>query len=166
MNQRPMRWTSFLGVGVVALSVSVSGGGQQASGVEHVAWLQGCWEMTSAQRTVEEQWMAPRGGSMIAMSRTVQGDRLVGYELVTLREQGERLAYEAHPSGQSAAVFLSRIVTDSMVVFENPGHDFPQEVGYQRDRGGSLVAWIEGSSQGQTRRIEFPYRRATCPGSK
>lgn len=100
------------------------------------------------------------------MSRTVRGERLVEYELVTLREQGDRLAYEAHPSGQSAAVFLSRIVTDSTVVFENPGHDFPQRIGYQRDRADSLVAWIEGTDQGQIRRIEFPYRRATCPGLK
>src|SRR5262245_61316920 len=25
--------------------------------IEHVAWLQGCWEIVSPQRTVEEQWM-------------------------------------------------------------------------------------------------------------
>jgi hypothetical protein len=49
-----------------------------------------------------------------------------------------------------------------MVVFENPKHDFPQKVGYQRDGADTLLAWIEGTDKGQTRRIEFPYRRAMC----
>ena len=100
--------------------------------IHRVAWLQGCWEGVSAQRTVEEQWMAPRGGTMLGMGRTVRGDSLVEYELVIIREQGERLAYEAHPSGQSPAVFLSLVVGDSSVVFENQQHDFPQRVSYRR----------------------------------
>jgi hypothetical protein len=35
------------------------------------------------------------------------------------------------------------------VVFENPGHDFPQVIGYQR-RGASLLARVEGK-KAQTR---------------
>ena len=134
----------------------------QAPLVERLAWLQGCWEIVSPQRTVEEQWMAPRGGIMIGMGRTVRDGRLVEYETVVIREEGNQLAYEAHPSGQAPAVFLANAVTDSMVVFENPKHDFPQKVGYQRDGADTLLAWIEGTDKGQTRRIEFPYRRAMC----
>ena len=46
-------------------------------------------------------------------------------------------------------------------VFENPAHDFPQEVGYRRD-GDNLLAWIRGTQNGKERRIEFPYTRARC----
>jgi hypothetical protein len=49
-------------------------------------------------------------------------------------------------------------------VFENPQHDFPQKVGYQRGGPGSLLAWVEGTEKGQTRKIEFPYKRIACPG--
>ena len=108
--------------------------------------------------------MAPRGTSMLGMGRTVRGDTLVEYEVVVLREQGGRLAYEAHPSGQPSAVFLSRPVDGSSVVFENLQHDFPQRVGYRRDGPDSLLAWVEGTENGQTRRVEFPYRRTRCPG--
>jgi hypothetical protein len=132
--------------------------------IEQLRWLQGCWETVSPQRTVEEQWMAPRGGSMMGMSRTVRGGKLVEYETIVIRQQGNQLAYEAHPSGQRSAVFLSSAVTESMVVFENPQHDFPQKIGYQLAAGGTLLAWIEGASKGQSRRVEFPYRRASCPG--
>ena len=108
--------------------------------------------------------MAPRGGSMIGMGRTVRGDRLVDFELVVLQEQDGGLAYEAHPSGQPTAVFLARTVSESSVIFENLQHDFPQRIGYQRNGPDLLLAWIEGTEKGQVRRVEFPYRRTRCPG--
>jgi len=93
----------------------------------------------------------------------VQADKLVEYETVVIREQDGRLAYQAHPSGQPSAVFMSRMVSNREVVFENLQHDFPQRVGYKRD-GDALLAWIEGPRNGQTRRIEFPYRKVGCAG--
>jgi hypothetical protein len=133
--------------------------------VERVGWLQGCWQSAAPPRIVEEQWMAPRAKSMIGMGRTVRGERLVEYESMLIREQGGQLAYEAHPSGQPGAVFLARTATDAEVVFENLKHDFPQRVGYRRKGRDVLVGWIEGTSNGQPRRVEFPYRRVGCPGT-
>jgi hypothetical protein len=130
--------------------------------IDRVAWLQGCWASTAAPRTVEEMWMAPRGGTMLGMGRTVSDGRLIEYELVVVREQAGQLAYQAHPSGQPSAVFVSTSVTDSSVVFENPQHDFPQKVGYRRE-GETLSAWIEGALNGMPRRVDFSYRRARCP---
>lgn len=138
---------------------------QEFTGIEQVAWLEGCWEAGAADRSVEEQWMAPRGGSMIGMSRTVRAGSLAGYELVVIREDGDRLAYQAHPSGQAAAVFTSRIVTADSVVFENPEHDYPQRIGYRRAGEDGLTAWIEGMRAGEVRRGEFPYRRVSCAGA-
>ena len=152
-------------VSAIVVAAAMPAVAQQPAGVDRVAWLQGCWEMRSPQGTVEEQWMAPRGGAMIGVGRTVRDDRLVEYELVVVREQGGRLAYEAHPSGQPSAVFLSREITDAMVAFENAEHDFPQRIAYRRDGPDRLAAWIEGSRQGQSRRIDFAYRRVPCPGT-
>lgn len=134
-----------------------------AAGIEQVAWLQGCWARSTGTRTTEEQWMAPRDGCMLGMSRTVQDGALREWEAVVLREQDGRLAYEAHPSGQAATVFLSRSVDESSVIFENPDHDFPQVVGY-RLLGDSLAAWIEGTVDGRNRRVDFGYRRVPCTG--
>jgi uncharacterized protein DUF6265 len=53
--------------------------------VDRVAWLQGCWRSTRGEATVEEQWMAPRGGTMLGMGRTVRGGTLVEYELVLIK---------------------------------------------------------------------------------
>ena len=133
---------------------------QAQSAIDRVAWLHGCWQTTGSP-VIEEQWMAPRGGTMIGMGRTVRDGRTTEYELVVLKEQDGRLAYEAHPSGQPSAVFLSREITDTSVVFENAEHDFPQRVGYRRSESG-LAAWIEGTLKGQMRRVDFIYARASC----
>jgi hypothetical protein len=135
-------------------------------GIDRVAWLRGCWRTTPSPTggdaaVIEEQWMAPRGGTMIGMGRTVRGSRTTEYELVVLKEQDGRLAYDAHPSGQPSAVFLSSEITDTSVVFENPEHDFPQRVGYRRS-GAGLAAWIEGTMKGQKRHIDFAYTRVAC----
>jgi len=99
------------------------------------------------------------------LSRTVRGGSLTEYELMVIREQGDQLAYEAHPSGQPSAVFLSSSMSDSSVIFENLQHDFPQRIGYQRNGPNALLAWIEGPQRGQVRRIQFSYGRAICAGT-
>ena len=146
---------------LMALQALATDPSPQSPKVEQVAWLAGCWQYVNGERTVEEQWMAPRGHTMISTGRTTQGDRLAEYELVLIREQSGQLAYKSHPSGQPSAVFLSRTVGENEVVFENLQHDFPQRIGYRRD-GDSLHAWIEGPRNGQTRRVEFPYKRVAC----
>ena len=133
----------------------------QSTGVQRLAWLQGCWAMTQGERSVEEQWTAPRAGSMLGLSRTLRGDKLVEHEFVIVRERGDQLAYEVSPSGRPPTVFLSTVIGDTSVVFENLQHDFPQRVAYER-QGANLLAWIEGPSKGQTRRVEYPYRRVAC----
>src|SRR5262249_45622254 len=147
-----------------AATGSAPSSGGAGAGIQRVAWLARCWELSSNGRTVEEHWMAPRGKNMINAGRTMKGDTLVEFEQVVLREEGDRLAYEAHPSSQPSAVFMSTTVGDGSVVFENPDHDFPQRVGYDR-KGDALVGWIEGMRDGKIRRIEFPYRHVPCPGN-
>lgn len=166
MNGRCSR-RSTLAVSLVAVVIVVVDAdatrAQQPTGIARVGWMQGCWETSSPQRTIDEQWMSPRGGSMLGMSRTVRDGRLVEHELMILSERGDQLAYEAHPSGQNPATFLSSTLTASTVVFENPAHDFPQRIGYERKDPDSLRAWVEGLQNGRRRRIEFAYMRAQCP---
>jgi Domain of unknown function (DUF6265) len=149
---------------VLAVALAVAGGVTAGTaGIERIAWLQGCWELASTELTVEEQWMAPRGGSMIGVSRTVRGGSTLEYELAVIRERGDRLVYIAHPSGQPTAEFTEAAISEGRIVFENLEHDFPQRIGYER-QGAALEAYIEGTKAGQQRRIAFPYRRTTCPG--
>ena len=148
---------------VVLAVTALDGAARAPQGIDRVAWLRGCWEIATPDQFIEEQWMSPRAGSMMGMSRTVRGGTLAAYETMVIRERGTALTFEAHPSGQPAATFVSTAVTETHVVFENPAHDFPQQIGY-RLKDGALLAWIAGSMNGKARRVEFPYVRAACVG--
>jgi hypothetical protein len=85
-----------------------------------------------------------------------------GFHRKSARTGSGRLAYEAHPSGQPMATFLSKPIAGREVVFEDLAHDFPQRVGYRSTGPGQMLAWVEGTSGGRTRRIDFAYRLVNC----
>lgn len=131
-----------------------------AAPISQIAWLQGRWVMDITGGVIEEVWLAPRGASMIGVSRTVRADTLVGFETIVVRETDKGLVLEARPSSQPGGTFNSISVGDSLVVFENPAHDFPQRITYRLVSEDSLSAWVEGTYQGEEARADFGYRRA------
>jgi hypothetical protein len=131
-----------------------------------LSWMAGCLEMRSGDRLVEEQRMDVRGGSMLGMGRTTTGRGLGEYELTLIHEKDGKIVFGAHPSGQATAEFRATFVGADSVVFAAPEHDYPQIVGYRRSGPDSVVAWIDGTTGGKSRRVEFPYRRVSCPGQK
>jgi hypothetical protein len=146
----------------LAVHHPAAAGAQDAPTVEQVGWMAGCWEQSAGARLIEEQWMRPRAGLMLGMSRTVVGDSLREYEQVALFQRGGHLIYAASPARQAPAEFTSIAVSDSAVTFENPTHDFPQRVIYRRRGADSLLARVEGTRGGQLRGSDYPYRRVTC----
>ena len=132
------------------------------SPLDQVAWLAGCWERSSGNRTGEEQWMRPRGGMMLGMGRTVRGDSTVEWEHLRIAAEGDTLVYHAIPSGQEPAAFRAITVSADLVVFEDKAHDFPQRVIYRRAGADSLHARVEGVMQGRQRGIDFRFQRASC----
>jgi hypothetical protein len=131
-----------------------------------LAWMAGCLEMRSKDRLVEEHRMDLRGGSMLGMARTTSGKGLIEYELTLIQERAGKIVFEARPSGQPSAEFTATVVSTDSVIFAAPQHDYPQIVGYRRSGPDSVVAWIDGTAGGKSRRVEFPYRRVSCPTQK
>ena len=127
-----------------------------------LAWLAGSWRTERTGRVTEEQWMAPSGGTMLGMSRTVMKGRVVEYEFMQIREgPGGTLFFIARPSGQPEAAFQLLSLEDNGVIFENSAHDFPQRILYTREADGSVLAAIEGPlmADDSRKRVEFPYKR-------
>jgi len=131
--------------------------------IRPLRWLAGCWELRTGTRITHEQWMAPLGGMMLGMSRTVIADAVREHETMRIAVVDGRVTYLAQPSGQAAAAFHAVTISDSTVVFANPAHDFPQRISYRRmAHGDSLLARIEGARAGTRRGIDFPMRRIAC----
>jgi Domain of unknown function (DUF6265) len=115
-----------------------------------------------AGEVIEEMWLAPAGGTLIGVSRTIEADSTRNWEQMVIRPGAAGLVYEASPSGQASAAFLATHVSDTAAVFENLTHDFPQQIRYAR-KGDSLLAVVSGTVRERTRTIEFHYARVACP---
>ena len=160
MTSRPLWATAVLFA--VATPHTLAAQAPARAAIDRVAWLTGCWVADGSRHVVEEHWMRPAGGSMLGMARTVTGEKTTGFEFVRIVEEEGTLAYHANPSGQAAARFVADSSSDSLVSFFDAEHDFPQRVAYRLQADGSLLAWIEGTINGRSRRQEFPYRPVEC----
>lgn len=160
------RWmcTTFLFAATAhAQARTPSGSPTGNSAVQRLAWLAGCWQRQTATSTIDEQWMAPRAGLMLGIGRTVRGDTVVvEFEQVRILARGDHAVYHAEPSGQTPTDFEARSTSDTLVVFENLEHDFPQRVIYRKRGADSVIARVEGTRGGQLRGIDFPYARVPC----
>jgi hypothetical protein len=135
---------------------------QQATGAAKLpAWLVGCWERRGSQVT-EERWLPPTGGALFGVSTTVRNGRVSGWEYLRLERSQERLVYHAIPSGQKPTAFPAKVESDTLLVFENLDHDFPQRIIYRKAGADSLLARIEATVNDSLRGIDFKFRRVAC----
>jgi hypothetical protein len=147
------------------LMVIVAGTGgsihaKSSARIEDMSWLSGCWSFAGKNGITEEHWLPPAGGAMLGLSRTIREDKMVQFEYLAIREVDGKLSYVATPSRQKETVFPLARHSPAELVFENPGHDFPQRVIY-RKRPDGLAVRIEGVVDGNARSADFPFKR--CP---
>ena len=132
-------------------------------GIDQLAWLAGCWQGHFGEPGTIEQWLAPAGGTMLGVSRTVKQGKTVEFEFMQVRQLPDgALAFIAQPSGRPPTVFQAIALRKKDAVFENTEHDFPQRVSYSRPEESRLLASIEGIRNGAARRIEFSFSRVSC----
>ncbi len=124
--------------------------------ISQVAWIAGAWSGAANSVTFEERWTAPAGGAMLAVSRTIKGDRMVAFEFLRIIERNGGLAYVAQPNGQPPTDFVLTALTAESATFENPAHDFPKVIRYAKRADGSLEATV---SDGGHRAETFVFRR-------
>jgi hypothetical protein len=127
--------------------------------IDQMAWLTGCWTLAKPNGVVEEQWMAPGGGVMLGMGRTLRDGKLREFEYTRIMETDGSLAFVAKPSRQPEASFALKSLTADQAVFENAAHDFPQRVIYRLVGRDAVTGRIEGQIGGQAKSVDFPYKR-------
>jgi hypothetical protein len=114
----------------------------------HLAWLAGVWVSADGNVKVEERWTPAEGGSMLGVSRTIKGGKLVAFEFLRIAERDGSVAYLAQPGGRCpATAFPATQIEASSVTFENLTHDFPKRIRYAKRPDGSLEASIAGTPE-------------------
>ncbi len=133
-----------------------------AADLSKLDWLSGCFAMeTPRGAKIVEQWTRPEGGLMLGVNRTVRGDKAVAFEFLRIHADGEALVYTAMPNGKNETPFRVTAQTDSQVVFENPAHDFPKRILYQKSADG-VLARVDGGEAAPGRKQEFAMKSVPC----
>ena len=84
---------------------------------------------------------------MLAVSRTLKGDRMVAFEFLRIVERDGTLIYIAQPNGRPPTEFTLTAITPDSVTFENPMHDFPKMIRYTKRADGALEARVSDGDQ-------------------
>lgn len=139
-----------------------------ADGLAALEWLQGCWRGAVNQREFREHWMPAAGGMMIGAGHTVLQGRTQDYEYLRLEARPDGVFYVALPSGQKETTFrLAGTTRDEasgadIWTFANVAEGFPQKIVYRRGAEGWLYAGIEGTLNGEERKVLYPMRHVNC----
>ena len=122
-----------------------------------LAWLSGDWVGTrSTGSSVEERWSPPKGGAMLAVSRSVNtSGKMFAFEYLRIVEREGGLVYIAQPNGATPTEFVMTELSAKRAVFDNPRHDYPKRIVYELTGDGGLTATIGYAKGGTPRRFEF-----------
>ncbi len=131
-------------------------------GIDNLQWLNGTWENKTARGSIYESWQKINDSVMTGRSYAIRnGDTLVFEQIRLVREQGQvfYIPVVKNQNGGLPVRFKLVAVSASGMVFENPEHDFPQRITYNRNSPDELVAEISGNRGGQEKKQRFPMQR-------
>jgi hypothetical protein len=120
-----------------------------AAGPADLAFMRGRWEGRAGPLTFDERWTEEAGGLMLGVSRTLKGDRAVGFEFLRVEFRKDGVVYVAQPGGQPKTEFRLSASGPNTATFENPAHDHPKLIRYLLNAEGELVAELEGAEKSQ-----------------
>ena len=142
---------------VLAVALRAQSGPPVRASISQLAWLAGTWSGGGGPISIEERWTPAAGGAMLAVSRTLKGDRMVAFEFLRIVERDGTLVYIAQPDGRPPTEFWLSAITPDSATFENRAHDFPKVIAYAKRPDGSLEARVsDGNQKGET----FTFRLA------
>ncbi|PJE44501.1 MAG: hypothetical protein CUR32_02660 [Flavobacterium sp.] len=131
---------------------------KEYSQLEKAKWFLGHWENVSNEFIAKEIWMQETDSSYKAESFITAAKDTVFYEKVDLIERNDSLFYVVSVRDQNKEKPVSFYLTKStnnQMVFENPKHDFPNKIIYNKINSDSIVASIHGSNKTEI----FPMKR-------
>lgn len=136
------------------------------SRLDPLAWLAGCWLGSVNMREFREHWMPLRGNLLVGTSQTTLQGKTLEFEYLRIEPRTDGVYYVATPAKQKEQAFkldkIQKEGDDTVFVFSNPAHDFPQRIVYRRGGKGWLYAHVEGKVNGVESRVIYPMRRIGC----
>ncbi|GGM86084.1 hypothetical protein GCM10010967_17840 [Dyadobacter beijingensis] len=129
---------------------------------EKLAPITGTWVTKRSRGDIYETWKRTSKKEFAGLSFTLAGVDTTPLEKVRLYITGSEIVYAPVAIGQNddkEVLFRLKSIEGGRFVFENLQHDFPKRIVYDFKTNDSLYAHIEGEVNGQSRRVNYPYKR-------
>ena len=141
---------------VAALAATPGLAGDQAKAPE---WMAGYWLSCEGGRQTAEVWINGGGEELLVGVNLNGAAPDQAFEFMRMGKVDGKLAFIASPNAAPQTVFPLKNMDGTRAVFENPAHDFPQRVIYER-AGNLLKARIEGELNGEAQGMDWTFRSA------
>jgi len=122
--------------------------------------LAGMWEGIQGSGVYHEEWSVESDDSLKGRAYLLKKGEIKNPESLKIVQDNGEVYYVAEVAHNSAPVkFRLTDSSDSIFVFENPDHDFPQKITYDLTVPDFLTAVIEAVNDGKLKQVEFSLKR-------
>ena len=114
-----------------------------------LSWLEGVWtsSKTKPGMTGHERWIKISSTEWLGYGVNMKGIDTTFMEKLKIILKDEKIYYVADvPENKEPVLFLLTAITDHSFICENPRHDFPTKIAYEKE-GDKLKAVISGSGK-------------------
>ena len=152
-----MKKTLFLAILTVCTLNSFCQSQKVTDDFKKLEWLSGVWIRTNPQpnRNVNERWVKISATEWQGFGITMKGQDTLSLEKLKMVIKDNTIYYVADMQENKQPVsFKLTEISENRFVVENPEHDFPKKIIYQRD-GSSLRATIADN----TKSVDYFFQR-------
>lgn len=123
-----------------------------------LSWMDGVWQINAF---TFEEWAYSDSG-MKAISYELQGRDTIINQKMQIRYIGNDIYFISTTINLNKEEKVNyKLVSDDfyLLVFENKETDYPQRIGYEKEKK-AIKVWTEGEEKGKPRRAEFKMKAA------
>lgn len=107
-------------------------------------FLEGTWKMEDKE--IYEHWDKLKENSLKGFSYQLQNDRVIVSEYLAISQKENKIFYRASVLNQNSGkdILFQLTKNDSAFIFENPHHDFPKKIVYQKLNDSVIFVQLSG----------------------
>ncbi|MBK7875939.1 MAG: hypothetical protein IPJ77_09330 [Planctomycetes bacterium] len=116
--------------------------------LKRLEWLSGTWAFEENGVVTEEHWRPLQGTTLLGTSHTYDKEKTRFFEFLRISARAGSIAYVAMPGGSPKPTLFPMVSCDEkQVVFENPEHDHPQRIRYEKTEKGvtATISMLDGT---------------------
>lgn len=130
--------------------------------IDQLQWLLGTWTNQNGEEFSQETWSQENDTTFTAFSFTQIKKETVFAETMALEQKADSLfltVATANQNDKKPITFKMISSENGKFTFENKRHDFPERIIYTNPAKDSLHAWIEGTVNGEPKKMDFYFSR-------